>query len=408
MVLGKKMINRKKILFDKDRQVVRARFFELKKVNKKHAPMFNLCTFEEYNYRPNGRKRSEREQTNLLTKLYEEKLFSLREKENYVVEEKKLVNQIPIIKVMQQWIDHEITPYNKPITAKEYMRTCSLYIEIVGDHSIIDFNKQHATVFQSGLQKRGLSNAGIRKHQTQLQIFLNWAYSEDHLEKPQKLNKIKVFHNGPVIFSLSEVEKIQKCIEKSLLVASSPYQERCIKNHIRAFLITRYAVLRCGEILSMPLRNVLLEDGVIKITEVPEIGWVPKTRQQRLVPISPILKSFLEDDFLCREKSEHWFLDDGLGRRSYASNSQLTQVFRRYVKRCGLEKRGRKPLHGLRSTGITAMLTAGGKLDFVSRIAGHANVQTTLNHYVRPENFDLQDTMNLLSTPPENAYVGRM
>ena len=38
----------------------------------------------------------------------------------------------------------------------------------------------------------------------------------------------------------------------------------------------------------------------------------------------------------------------------------------------------------------------------------HANVQTTLNHYVRPENFDLQDTMNLLSTPPENAYVGRM
>ena len=309
---------------------------------------------------------------------------------------------------MQQWIDNDVSPYTKPITAREYMRTCSLYIEIVGDHPIIDFKKNHANLFQSGLQKRGLSNAGIRKHQTQLQIFLNWAYSEDHLEKPQKLNKIKVFHNGPVIFSLSEVEKIQKCIEKSLLVASSPYQERCIKNHIRAFLITRYAVLRCGEILSMPIRNVLLEDGVIKITEVPEIGWVPKTRQQRLVPISPILKSFLEDDFLCRDKSEHWFLDDGLGRRSYASNSQLTQVFRRYVKRCGLEKRGRKPLHGLRSTGITAMLTAGGKLDFVSRIAGHANVQTTLNHYVRPENFDLQDTMNLLSAPPENAYVGRM
>ena len=300
---------------------------------------------------------------------------------------------------MQQWIDHEITPYNKPITAKEYMRTCSLYIEIVGDHSIIDFNKQHATVFQSGLQKRGLSNAGIRKHQTQLQIFLNWAYSEDHLEKPLKLNKIKVFHNGPVIFSLTEVEKIQKCIENSQLKASSPYQERCIKNHMRAFLITRYAVFRCGEILSMPIRNILLEDGVLKITEVPEIAWVPKTRQERLVPISPILKSFLEEDINNRNKSEHWFLDDGLGRRSYASNSQLTQVFRRYVKRCGLEKLGRKPLHGLRSTGITAMLSAGGKLDFVSRIAGHANVQTTLNHYVRPEDFDLRDTINLLSAP---------
>ena len=64
------MINRKKILFDKDRQVVRARFFELKKVNKKHAPMFNLCTFEDYKFRPNGRKRTEKEQTNFLDKLF--------------------------------------------------------------------------------------------------------------------------------------------------------------------------------------------------------------------------------------------------------------------------------------------------------------------------------------------------
>ena len=104
--------------------------------------------------------------------------------------------------------------------------------------------------------------------------------------------------------------------------------------------------------------------------------------------------------------SEKWLLDDGDGRRSYASNSQLTQVFRRYVKRAGLEHPGRKPLHGLRSTGITAMLSAGGKLDFVMRISGHANAQTTLNHYVRPENFDLRDTVGLLSSPPENGFVG--
>jgi integrase len=43
------------------------------------------------------------------------------------------------------------------------------------------------------------------------------------------------------------------------------------------------------------------------------------------------------------------------------------------------------------------MLANGGKLDFVMKIAGHSNPQTTLNHYVRSENFDLQDTVNLLS-----------
>ena len=54
------------------------------------------------------------------------------------------------------------------------------------------------------------------------------------------------------------------------------------------------------------------------------------------------------------------------------------------------------------------MLSAGGKLDFVSRIAGHANVQTTLNHYVRPEEFDLRDTINLLSEHHENEFLGIM
>ena len=404
-----KMKRREQIIFDKDRQIVRGRFFEMKKKDKKHAPMHNLCTFDEYHFRPNGRKRSEHEQINLLAQLYQEKLTELRVKEESVSEEtKKLAKGLPIRTVMQQWIDNDVSPYTKPITAREYMRTCTLYLQIVGDHSIQEFRKNHATIFQSGLQKLELSDAGIRKHQTQLQIFLNWAYSEEHLKKSLRLNKVRVFQHGPVIYSRTEVEILENVIEKAIQHATTTYQKRCAMNHLRAFLVARYAVLRCGGILSMPLRNVLIDEGMLKITEVPEIDWIPKTRQGRLVPLNPELQSFLEADVRNRKASEKWLLDNGDGRRSYASNSQLTQVFRRYVKRCGLEKRGRKPLHGLRSTGITAMLTAGGKLDFVSRIAGHANVQTTLNHYVRPENFDLQDTMNLLSAPPENAYVGRM
>ena len=43
------------------------------------------------------------------------------------------------------------------------------------------------------------------------------------------------------------------------------------------------------------------------------------------------------------------------------------------------------------------MLSNGGKLEFVMKIAGHSNPQTTLNHYVRAENFDLRETMNLVS-----------
>ena len=81
--------------------------------------MFNLCTFEEYNYRTNGRKRSEREQTNLLAQLYHEKLSELRVKEERVAEEtKKLAKGLSIRTVMQQWIDNDVSPYTKPITVQ--------------------------------------------------------------------------------------------------------------------------------------------------------------------------------------------------------------------------------------------------------------------------------------------------
>ena len=99
------MKRREQIIFDKDRQMVRGRFFEMKKKDKKHAPMHNLCTIDEYHFRPNGRKRSEREQTNLLAQLYQEKLAELRAKEESLAEEtKKLAKGLSIRTVMQQWI----------------------------------------------------------------------------------------------------------------------------------------------------------------------------------------------------------------------------------------------------------------------------------------------------------------
>ena len=113
--------------------------------------------------------------------------------------------------------------------------------------------------------------------------------------------------------------------------------------------------------------------------------------------MNPELHEFLKKDLQLRQSEERWFLDNGKGGQAFSTNSQLTQALRRHIKRSGLERAGIKPLHSLRSSGITRMLANGGKLDFVMKIAGHSNPQTTLNHYVRSENFDLQDTVNLLS-----------
>ena len=212
-----------------------------------------------------------------------------------------------------------------------------------------------------------------------------------------RIKKIKVSYQGPEIFTAEELENFQAAIEKALRSNPNIYQKRCIKNHLRAFMLARHGVLRSGEILNLPLRHVLLDETLIRISAVSEIGWTPKNRQERFVPINPQLHEFLKKDLQLREPGETWFLDNGKGRQAFSTNSQLAQALRRHIKREGLERAGRKPMHSLCSTGITTMLANGGKLDFVMKIAGHSNPQTTLNHYVRSENFDLRDTVNLLS-----------
>ena len=96
------------------------------------------------------------------------------------------------------------------------------------------------------------------------------------------------------LYNSDEINLIQSVIEKAIYDSPDPYKKKCAENHLRAFMLARYAVMRKGEILSMPLRNLLIDEGVIQITEVPEIPWTPQTRQERIIPISPELNKFFE------------------------------------------------------------------------------------------------------------------
>lgn len=334
----------------------------------------------------------------MLTRLYEEKRAQLQAKRERSEAESRVQEAGPMMReAMQQWLDGTVAPDSKPTTLSEYRRTCNYYIEFCGDHPLRKFRKHHATKFQTALQQRGLSDAGIRKHQTHLQTFLSWCWCEELLDRPVKVSKVRVTRHSPKIYSPEEVNALRTAIQDAVENAANSYLRKCARNHLRVFMVARNTVLRNSEVLNLPLRHIHLNEGVLQIAAVPESNWNPKNRQERIVPMNPELVKFLESDLEQRGKQERWFLDDGQGGQVYSSNCQLSQAFRRHVSRCGLEQDGRKPLHALRATGITEMLGAGGQLHFVQRIAGHSNPQTTLNHYARVENFDLRETVGLLS-----------
>ena len=75
-------MRKEQFYFDEKRLMVRGRFYELRKNGGGHPPMHNLCSFEECDFRPDGRRRSDREQTNFLLRLYQENLSNLQKKRN--------------------------------------------------------------------------------------------------------------------------------------------------------------------------------------------------------------------------------------------------------------------------------------------------------------------------------------
>ena len=54
------------------------------------------------------------------------------------------------------------------------------------------------------------------------------------------------------------------------------------------------------------------------------------------------------------------------------------------------------PLHTLRKTGITEALARNGRLEKVSKWAGHSGTNVTLEYYVNWQDVELLDTVNLI------------
>ncbi len=159
-------------------------------------PRVMLGTSEECEYKATKRglvRRSESELIKWLSVLYDKKRreYESRQEAKERMAQSKQEDGPPIQELMQSWLDEEVQPSSKPGTVNEYRRTCTLFLEICGNLRIRKFRKHHATKFQNGLTGRGLSDSSVHKHQTQLQVCLNWSFSEEHLLKPVRIKKIE-------------------------------------------------------------------------------------------------------------------------------------------------------------------------------------------------------------------------
>lgn len=193
---------KQRFFFDNKREVVKGKFHELKSDNNQQAPRYNLCTFNDLNYKQTARgprERTETEKANFLNRLYLQKLEELTEKKNNT---ETLKNQSPLMQeVMQEWLDELESLERAPRTIDAYLVTNNYYLQIVGNHPIHEYKPTHVNKLINHLKSAGVKGNTLQKHVRHLKAFFNYAYENGYLDKPVRIKKVKTVEREPHVYA---------------------------------------------------------------------------------------------------------------------------------------------------------------------------------------------------------------
>ena len=376
------MANQKKKFFQQDGAVYCRIYIEGKRIRKK------LIDLDQLQWDARGRKRSESQQNSLLERLFLDVEKEI-ERSQQAVEQHRRKERVA--QIGQTFLQDVELRGRSPKTVKEYASALNDFIQFCGDIALDEYRLHHGHNLLRGLTERKLAPRTQLKICIALNGFFKWCLAQEYSSKLIKLPMPTVVKRQPRPHSQQNIEEFGKYLHQRLDRATSETKRRVLLNHLRAYYLLRYAGLRRGEVHSLRLENINLSKGVIHLRHVNEIGFKVKSGIEQTVPLAKILvDEFLRNDLERREPPEHWYLDNGHGGLLPASGNALTKALTRHAAQAGIEFQG-KILHGFRASLATSLANENPAV--AQRILRHANISTTISHYV---NLPEETSRNLL------------
>jgi integrase/recombinase XerD len=160
---------------------------------------------------------------------------------------------------------------------------------------------------------------------------------------------------------------------------------------------------RKQEFVYLDWDDVKLADGVVRVTAKPELGFRPKTYEEREVPIPQSLVQGLREWAAHRNGSPFVFANRN--GRHYKS-SQLLKMGKRIAKRAGLDAQDFW-LHKFRATFATMQLQAGVDLRTMQGFLGHKDIKTTMRYLKPARHKDVRQKIENTFATTIQSQIGR-
>ena len=256
---------------------------------------------------------------------------------------------------------------SSPRTREAYGRDLSRFRDYARAHGAggpVDVSSRLLREYVYHLKDLGLAPASIRRNISAVRTWFRFLLADGHVvrDPSERLETPKRWRSLPDVLSVEEAER--------LLAAPSLDQPLAFRD--RALLELAYgAGLRVSEWISIGLKDVLLEDALVRV--------FGKGGKERLVPIGR--SAIGAGAVYLRELRPR--LERGHGRGALLLNARgdpLTRmgawkILRKYVEKAGITK-AVSP-HTLRHSFATHLLEGGADLRAVQELLGHADISTT-------------------------------
>lgn len=265
------------------------------------------------------------------------------------------------------------------------IRSFQAYLAVISITKVEQIQRQHIVAYRQQLLSKNYRPATINKAVNSLHSFTDWLIGAGKI--PSQLSLVRPAQDRIKIASGSEnnIEVLNDAEVKMLLNYLSITNISLRDKLIVHFLL--YTGTRVGELCGTKISNLDLLTGQLKV--------IGKGMKYREIPLRPDLVSLIQD-YLKNERSKSKFSGS-----PYLFVSQRAELLNRDAVNTILEKIGVATglhlyPHKFRHTFCTRLIAAGVPITTVSKLAGHAGVDTTARFYISISREEKLQAVNLL------------